>query len=134
MKRNFDVKTLDEFQAFIIWDVWAQYDSEFLTSGYGYLFRVYNNVLKSRGDNIRIEVHAQSREQSVKAKSATGVDECMLNMAEYEGLMEEVLTFSRKYKPPSHGYRPTLPLGYHFGKELLPRGQNCDSGDEDMDG
>ena len=78
--------------------------------------------------NIRIEGHAQSGKQSVK------VDECMLNMAEYEGLMEEVLTFFGKYKPPSHGYRPTLPLGYHFGKELLPRGQTCDSGDEDMDG
>ena len=134
LKRSFEPKTLDEFQAFIIKDVWSQYDSEFLTNGYGYLCRVYNNVLKTRGDNIALEGHQQTG-LSVKAKRAAGVplETCNLSLDEYHGLVGEVIDFFTKYKPPSRGYRPTLPFGLQFGRTPLPREKNGAESDDDDD-
>ena len=48
--------------------------------------------------------------------------------------MAEVLTFFARYKPPSRGYRPTLPKGSHFGKEQLPKGDvGEEEGEEDQE-
>ena len=73
---------------------------------------------------------------TVKEKMATGasIDDCILNLEEYQKLMREVTEYFTTYKPPSYGYRPTLPSGCRFGKTPLPRGKVAESDDEDEDG
>jgi hypothetical protein len=117
LKRNFELKTLDQFQAFIIEDVWAKYNPEFIKNGFGYLFEVYNRILSSKGDNIHIEGHHVG-EMGVKQKLKTGVPlyTCFYKTeAEYSARLQEIYAFFQEWAPPPKAARPILPHGMIFG-------------------
>ena len=93
MKRKFELKILDQFQAFIIEDVWANYNPELIKMDLG------------------------------KTQNRRAADTCFYKTkAEYSARLQEINAFFQEWAPPPR-VRPTSPIllhGMRFGTKKRP--------------